>query len=84
VSLLPGLARLFSTSIDALIGEDGMPPPGTPAPRRTKRGPPSRLERQLDAVAQLPKGEQKMVSELIDAMLTRHHAQTGQESANAA
>jgi len=83
VSLLPGLARLFSTSIDALIGEDGMPTPGTPAPRRTKRGPPSRLERQLDAVAQLPKGEQKMVSELIDAMLTRYHAQTGQEAAPA-
>lgn len=84
VSLLPGLARLFKTSIDALVGEGGMPAPGTPAPRRSKRGPPSKLERQLDAISELPKGERKMVSELIDAMLTRYHAQAGQERANAA
>lgn len=83
VSMLPGLARLFATSIDALVGEGGMPAPDTPAPRRTKRGPVSRIERQLDAVAQLPKGEQKIVTELLDAMLSRYHAQTGQEAATA-
>lgn len=80
VSLLPGLARLFETSIDTLVGEGGMPEPGTPAPRRSKRGPPSKIERQLDAVAQLPKAQQKAVSTVLDAVL----AQYGQESANAA
>lgn len=81
VSLLSGLARLFSTSIDAMVGEGGMPEPGNPAPRRSKRGPPSKLERQLDAVARLPKAEQRAVTTLIDAVLAQH---LGQESANAA
>ncbi len=83
VSMLPSLAKALKISVEMLVGDDGEVGASAIPPRRTKRGPPSRLERQLDAVAQLPKGEQKMVSELIDAMLTRHHAQTGQEAANA-
>ena len=81
VSLLSGLARLFQTSIDALVGEGGMPAPGTPAPRRSKRGPPSKIERQLDAIAQLPKAQQKAVSTVLDAVLAQHQ---GQEAATAA
>ena len=83
VSLLPGLARLFSTSIDTLVGEGGMPEPGTPAPRRSKRGPPSKIERQLDAISRLPKSERKIVTQLLDAMITRHDLRTDQEAATA-
>ena len=75
---------MLDTPVELLIGEDGPASTSVVPSRRSRRGPPSKLERQLDAVAQLPKGEQKMVSELIDAMLTRYHAQAGQESANAA
>lgn len=83
VSLLPGLARALGVSIETLVGDDCEAGASAVSPRRTKRGPPSRIERQLDAVAQLPKGEQKIVTELLDAMLSRYHAQTGQEAATA-
>ncbi|MDY7099000.1 MAG: hypothetical protein SXU28_12750 [Pseudomonadota bacterium] len=40
----------------------------------------SRLGQQLDAIAQLPKAEQKFVAKMLDNLLAQH----GQESANAA
>ncbi len=80
VSLLPGLARVLDTPVELLIGEDGEADAPAVAPRRTKRGPPSKLERQLDAVAQLPRARQKFVSDMLDTVLAQH----GQESANAA
>ncbi len=46
-----------------------------------KRSPASRLEQQLDAIARLPKAEQRAVSTLLTAVLTQHGAQTGQEAA---
>ena len=39
---------------------------------RTRRGPASRLEQQLDALSQLPKARQKVVSQVLDAMLAQH------------
>ncbi len=80
VSLLPGLARVLDTPVELLIGEDGPASASVAPSRRSRRGPPSKLERQLDAVAQLPKAQQKAVSTVLDAVL----AQYGQESANAA
>lgn len=81
VSLLPGLARVLDTPVELLIGEDGAADASAVPPRRTKRGPPSRLERQLDAVAQLPKARQKFVSDMLDTVLAQHQ---GQEAAPAA
>lgn len=52
-------------------------------PRRTKRGPPFRLEQQLDAIARLPKAEQRAVSTLLTAVLAQHTAPAGQEAAPA-
>jgi transcriptional regulator with XRE-family HTH domain len=71
VSTLPKLARLLGTAIEALIGDsnEGNAATPTPAERRTKRGPPSRLEQQLDAIARLPRAKQKFVSSMLDTVL---------------
>lgn len=81
VSMLPGLARVLNTPVELLIGEDGAADPSAVPPRRTRRGPPSKIERQLDAVAQLPKARQKFVSDMLDTVLAQHQ---GQEAAPAA
>lgn len=81
VSLLPGLARALEVSVESLVGEDEDSGTSIVAPRRSKRGPPSKLERQLDAIARLPKAEQRAVSTVLSAVLAQHQ---GEESANAA
>lgn len=73
VSLLPGLARTLGVTIEALVDEDG----SVAGP--SKRGPASRLQRQLDAIAQLPKAQQRVVTTMLDAMLAQHGR--GQEAA---
>lgn len=82
VSMLPRLARIFKTSIDALVG-DGAAHVATAAPRRTRRGPASRVEQQLNAIARMPKSERKIVTQLLDAMTARYMDATGQEAATA-
>ena len=65
-AMLPRLAELLDLSFDELlIGAPIVRLPG-------KRGPASRIERQLDAVSQLPKARQRVVSEVLDAMLAQH------------
>lgn len=61
VALLPPLAKALNTTIEDLIGEDGK--------RVGKRGPASKLQQQLDQVSQLPKAQQKFVSQVIDSVL---------------
>lgn len=75
VSMLPRLSHILDTPVEALIGEDEAT--GTPAvpPRRTRRGPVSRLEQQLDAIARLPKARQKFVSDMLDTVLAQHQGQ---------
>jgi transcriptional regulator with XRE-family HTH domain len=71
VSMLPRLAKLLSTSVEALIGDDEVGTANAPrtTPRRTKRGPPSRLEQQLTAITKLPKAQQKFVASMLDTVL---------------
>lgn len=83
VSMLPRLARIFKTTIDALVGNDADAVPTALTTRRSRRGPPSRIEQQLDAIAKLPKAEQRAVSTVLDAVLAQHGAQIGQETATA-
>jgi len=71
VSLLPRLARALTVAVDVLIDDEAA---STPTQGRTRRGPPSRLEQQLDAISQLPKARQRVVSEVLDAMLAQHGA----------
>lgn len=73
--LLPKLAEALDVSLDELLkGEPTVRIPG-------KRGPASRLEQQLDAIARLPKAEQRAVSTVLTAVLAQHQ---GQEAATAA
>jgi transcriptional regulator with XRE-family HTH domain len=74
VSMLPRLAKLLATSVEALIGDDmiASPDAAQAPPRRTKRGPPSRIEQQLDAITKLPKVKQRMLGEILTAMLAQH------------
>ncbi len=75
VDLLPRLAEVLNLSFDEmLLGQPTVRIPG-------KRGPASRLEQQLDAIARLPKADQRAVSTVLTAVLAQHR---GEESANAA
>ena len=83
VSMLPGLAKVLGISIEALISDDDAARIAATTPRRTRRGPVSRLEQQLDAIAKLPKAEQKFVSKMLDNVLAQYTS-AGQEAAPAA
>lgn len=85
VSMLPRLARIFKTTIDVLVGSDAGAAPAARNGHRTRRGPASRVERQLDAIARMPKGERKIVTQLLDAMTARYMdaALQGQEATTA-
>jgi hypothetical protein len=52
-------------SLDELMGQSVAPQ------RSTKRGPASRLQQQIDAVAQLPKAKQQFVSQMLDTVLAQ-------------
>lgn len=79
VSLLPGLAKVLGVSIEALIADDEAVQVAAAAPRRTRHGPVSRLEQQLDAITRLPRAEQKFVSKMLDSVLAQY-ASAGQEA----
>jgi len=68
ISVLPAVAKLFAVSLDTLLGEEA-----EHAPR--KRGPESRLEQQIELIGQLPKGRQKLVSEMLDAVIAQAQQQ---------
>ena len=80
--MLPGLAKALSVSIEALIADDAAAQLAAATPRRTRHGPVSRLEQQLDAIARLPRAEQKFVSKMLDNVLAQY-ASPGQEAATA-
>lgn len=65
-AMLPRFAELLDLSFDELL--IGQPQPRSPG----KRGPASRLQQQLDAISQLPKAQQRVVTTMLDAMLAQH------------
>jgi transcriptional regulator with XRE-family HTH domain len=62
VSLLPELARIFGVAVDELLGMRN----GT-----GKRGPAPKFQRQLERIAQLPRGKQRVVIEMLDGVLAQ-------------
>ncbi len=69
VELLLKIGELLDVSLEELIT-------GQPSAQRTgKRGPASRLEQQLSAIAALPKSKQKAVSFMLDALIAQHGGQ---------
>ncbi|WP_299945292.1 helix-turn-helix transcriptional regulator [uncultured Microbulbifer sp.] len=63
VSMLPKLSTLFGISVDTLVGMEDKP---------TKRGPAPKLLRQVEQIRQLPRSEQKLVSEMLDAIIQKN------------
>lgn len=64
-SLLPRLTEILDVSFDEILV-------GQPAPYRPgRRGPPSQLAQQLDALGQLPKARQKVVYDVLSAILAQ-------------
>lgn len=71
VSMLPMLARLLMLSLDELMGQSTQPAGAAAARRGVKRGPVSRLQQQIDAVAKLPKTRQQFVSQMLETVLAQ-------------
>ena len=67
VSMLPRLARALAVPIEKLIDEAGATQPLVQS--RSRRGPPSRLEQQLERITQLPKTQQRFVMQMLDTVL---------------
>lgn len=61
VSALPDLSKALGVSVEELLGTAG----GRPA----KRGPTSKLQRQLEQLSQLPRSQQRFVSQMLDTVL---------------
>lgn len=65
VSALPVVASTLAVSLEELFGQ-------TKPAARSKRGPASKLEQQLEAITKLPKARQRFVSEMLDTVLAQH------------
>jgi transcriptional regulator with XRE-family HTH domain len=66
LSMLPVVATELRLTFDELlVGRE---------PGRSKRGPVSRLERQIDAVRKLPPSKQRFVADMLDAVLAQQTA----------
>jgi transcriptional regulator with XRE-family HTH domain len=68
ISVLPAVAKLLSVSIEGLLGEETEHTP-------RKRGPASRLEQQIEVISQLPKARQRIVAEMLDAVIAQAQQQ---------
>jgi transcriptional regulator with XRE-family HTH domain len=62
VALLPALTRALGVTCDDLLDEP-------PARGKTRRGPTSTLQRQIEQVGQLPRAKQKFVIEMLETVL---------------
>jgi hypothetical protein len=67
VSLLPVIAQTLQTTLDALVDHDSTPV--TIAPK--KRGPQKKIPQQLAKIEALPVTKQRMVVQMIDAVLAQ-------------
>lgn len=72
VAMLPELARLLATSLQELFGQAQETTP-------RKRGPAPKWQQQLEAIDQLPKSQQKVVVQMLDALIAQATARTGGE-----
>jgi len=60
VSALPELAKVLGVSVSELLGAETQP---------AKRGPTPKLQRQLEQLFQLPRSQQRFVSQMLDTVL---------------
>jgi len=66
-TLVPNFAKALGVSIEELLGINK-------GSQHSKRGPKSQLERQLEAVATLPRNQQQKILAVVEAMIA-HHAE---------
>jgi hypothetical protein len=59
------LAKVLGVSMEDLLGINN-------GGQRAKRGPRSQLERQLEAVATLPRHQQQKILDVVEAMIAHH------------
>jgi transcriptional regulator with XRE-family HTH domain len=64
VSLLPELAQILDVTIEELIVGDKANGAG-------KRGPASKIERQMEEIRRLPRAKQRFVIEMLDAVIAK-------------
>lgn len=63
VSMLPPLAQALKVQIDALLGNE--------TKSHSKRGPMPKWQQQIEAIAQLPRAQQRFVSQILDTILAQ-------------
>lgn len=68
VSALPAVARTLEVSLDELFGEEPK------ASGAGKRGPTPRLQQRLERLSQLPRPQQRLVMDMLDAALGQQAA----------
>lgn len=64
-SMLPVLAKLFAVKLEQLMGIEKTP---------SKRGPASTLQLQMEMIANMPKGKQKFITDMLDALIKQQQA----------
>ncbi|MFP1890271.1 helix-turn-helix domain-containing protein [Lonsdalea quercina] len=64
IPILPAVAKILSVHLEGLLGEEA-------ENASRKRGRASSLEQQLQVISQLPRNRQKLVSEILDAVITQ-------------
>jgi transcriptional regulator with XRE-family HTH domain len=64
VSSLPRIARYLGVSIEELIGEP-------PSAATKKRGPTPKIQQQIERIQRLPKAQQRLVMQVIEAVLAQ-------------
>ncbi|MFD1218365.1 helix-turn-helix transcriptional regulator [Microbulbifer celer] len=65
VSMLPTLVTLFSVSLEQLLGMEKMP---------AKRGRAPALQRQIEQISLMPRSRQKVISEVLEALIKQQSA----------
>jgi len=63
LSAIPPLLEALGISFEELVGIERA------TRRRRKRGPPSKIEQQLEKLSKLPKAKQRFVSEMLDGLI---------------
>lgn len=61
VASLPQLSQILAVSIDEILGVE----------KRAHRGPTAKLQRQMEMISELPKPKQKLIVEMLDAILSK-------------
>lgn len=64
--LVPQMAKALDVSVEEVLG--------VPQTAAKKRGPKSQLEKQLEAVADLPRAQQQQILNVVQALLTQAQA----------